>query len=161
MSIEKKVGFQGPLKFVVATVAPAMKDGVQKIGRAGAHKDLPQWYSVGAEPNNVKVTIYQQESPKQGDVYEESWIEGKDWQGQIYFDLHTKEQKAKGGVGGNSGGAGAPKRDYTIENRQVAVAAVIAHLQGKGDMNTICTHAAALVDFYKNGTIPPPKAQQP
>ena len=73
----------------------------------------------------------------------------------------SKNTKYKGYIkkakeGGGSRGPAAP-RDYTYEGRMRAVDAVIAHLQGKGDLHTICTAAAAIQEFYKNGTIPPAK----
>lgn len=111
-----------------------------------------QYYEVTAVVNGVEGLYVTSKEPLAIGTYKVAVGESKNKKYVGYI------KKAKEGTSGG-GGFPAKAKDYTIENRQRAVDAVIAHLQGKGDMNTICTHAAALVDFYKNGTIPPPKAQ--
>jgi len=63
--------------------------------------------------------------------------------------------KIKAGGGGGAGGFQQKARDYTIENRQRALDAVIHHAQGKGNFHDLCTHAARVAEFYAKGTIPP------
>jgi len=83
----------------------------------------------------------------------EMWTPG-DHKALRYGEKKSVYKVKEGGGGGR--GPAAP-RDYTYEGRMRAVDAVIAHLQGKGDLHTICTAAAAIQEFYKNGTIPPAK----
>lgn len=72
--------------------------------------------------------------------------------------VYKVKQNPGGGGGGNFP---AKAKDYTIENRQKALDAVIAHAGGKGTLHDLCTHAAKVVEFYKTGAIPPkPEAQQ-
>ena len=60
--------------------------------------------------------------------------------------------------GGGGGGQGGQKpRDYTIENRQKALDAAVAHAQGRGDAHAVCTLAAQFAEFIGKGTIPPAK----
>lgn len=64
--------------------------------------------------------------------------------------------KAKSG-GGGGGNFQQKPRDYTIENRQRAFDAVVAHSQGKGDLHDLCTASLKVAEFYAKGTVPPKK----
>ena len=166
MAFEKKVGMSGPMKIVVksATPAPDKQTGQQKVGKK-VHEGVLAWYVTCQEPEIPgSITVYSPTQPAAGETYEGAWLEGNEWpagSGTIYLSMFTASDKAKkdGSGGGRPGGA-PPARDYTIENRQRAVDAVITHLQGKGDLHDICSRAAILAEFYKSGIVPPKKEPQ-
>lgn len=157
MAFEKKVGMQGPFKIVVKAATPRMKDGTQVVGKK-VHNGLLGWYVTCSEPADIggTITVFAATQPQAGDTYEGAFLDGFEYptgSGTIYLTMHSAADRAKPSDGGK-GNAPAP-RDYTYEGRMRAVDAVIAHAGGKGDMNFICTKALELVEFYKNGTIPP------
>jgi hypothetical protein len=65
--------------------------------------------------------------------------------------------KAKAPSSGGGGNFQQKARDYTIENRQRAFDAVVAHSQGKGDLHDLCTASLKVAEFYAKGTVPPKK----
>lgn len=108
MAIENKAGMQGPMTITIRASKAAEKDGNQLKGKYPPHKDLPKWYCNCSEPHNASISVYSAQQPKEGDTHLEAWVDGSEYNGKWYFELYTKEDKAKkdSGAGGKFGGGG-------------------------------------------------------
>lgn len=168
MAFEKKVGMTGPMKIVVKGASAALDKNTnqQRIGKK-VHEGLLAWYVACTEPSDIggTITVYSPTAPASGDVHDGAWIEGNEWpagSGTIFLTMYTAAEKAKKDGGGGGRGAGAPARDYAIENRQRAADAAIAFKGDKDwDLHTTLSAAEVFVAYYKNGTIPAAKAKKP
>lgn len=135
MAIENKTGMQGPMTITIRASKAAEKDGNQLKGKYPPHKDLPKWYCTCSEPANASISVYSAQQPKEGDTHLEAWVDGSEYNGKWYFELYTKEDKAKkdsGGGGGKFGGGGA-KSNLTAEQEIMdkAVGHAVRFLENK------------------------------
>ena len=152
-----------PIEVVVTVIKPSTPQGSteQEKGKYPPEKELLKW-GCKFGTNTHWSTVFTNNAPKEGDTVKvrEYYKEENGEKKFVKWFLESEVESLKSGGAGGNRGAGAPQRNYDIENRQRAGDAAVAFKgDEKWDLHTTLTCADAFVEYYKSGKKPPKKTE--
>ena len=151
-----------PIETKISYIKASTQQGStdQEVGKFPPEKDLLKW-GVKFGENTHYSNLFCAVAPLVGDVVKVRELWTDDGTGEKKYPKWMLESDYQAQLAGKGKGAGAPQRNYDIENRQRAVDAAIAFKGGKDwDLHDTLTFADMIAEYYKSGKKPPKKGAQ-